>query len=208
VKILIIFGPVDHLNEIPTVEHTELVDDSQALAVSLQTLFSLLLTSSAFRLLISDILITTREILADTASDVAAVAAYVETKAEDVEGTVRPGPHEGDAGITVEDAMNQAEKVEGTVKEDLEKALKEAEMRKHVIEERLADESPDRVKQTIVERIEAVSTVAFHNIAQRTDSITTSVDRPTSPKRPKVQVLTANYCQLMRKIRSPHRANH
>ncbi|KAG8684829.1 hypothetical protein FRC09_015123 [Ceratobasidium sp. 395] len=147
---------VNHLNEIPTVEQTELADDSLAFVGSLQTLLSLLLTSSAFRLLISDILITTREILADTASDVAAVAAYVETKAEDVEHTVRPDPHEGEAGISVEDAMNQAEKVDDTVRADLEKALKEAEMRKHVIEERLADESPDRIKQTIVERIEAI----------------------------------------------------
>ncbi|KAG8734620.1 hypothetical protein FRC12_018453 [Ceratobasidium sp. 428] len=147
---------VNHLNEIPTVEQTELADDSLAFVGSLQTLLSLLLTSSAFRLLISDILVTTREILADTASDVAAVAAYVETKAEDVEHTVRPDPHEGEAGISVEDAMNQAEKVDDTVRADLEKALKEAEMRKHVIEERLADESPDRIKQTIVERIEAI----------------------------------------------------
>jgi len=149
-------GATTHLNEIPTVEQAELVDDSRTLAVSLQTLFSLVLTSSAFRLLISDILVTAREILADTASDVAAVAAYVETRAEGVESTVRPDPHEGNAGVTVEDAANQAKKVEGAVKDDLEKALKEAEMRKHVIEERLADESPDRIKQTIVERIEAI----------------------------------------------------
>ncbi|KAG9074777.1 hypothetical protein FRC06_010460, partial [Ceratobasidium sp. 370] len=147
---------VNHLNEVPTVGQAELVDDSQALADSLRALFSLLLTSSAFRLLVSDILITTREILADTASDVAAVAAYVETKAEDVEHTVRPDPHEGETGVTVEDAMNQAEKMDDTVRADLEKALKEAEMKKHVIEERLADESPDRVRQVIVERIEAI----------------------------------------------------
>ncbi|KAG8741005.1 hypothetical protein FRC10_003464 [Ceratobasidium sp. 414] len=147
---------VNHLNDIPTVEQAELVDDSRVLAGSLRTLFSLLFTSAAFRLLISDILVTTREILADTASDVAAVAAYVETKAEDVEHTVRPDPHEGETSMTVEDAMSQAKKLDNTVRADLEDALKEAEMKKHVIEERLADESPDRVKQTIVERIEVI----------------------------------------------------
>ncbi|KAG9126944.1 hypothetical protein FRC07_001277 [Ceratobasidium sp. 392] len=147
---------VNHLHEIPTVDQAEIVEDSQALAGSLRTLFSLLLTSSAFRHIISDILITAREIMADTASDVAAVAAYVETKAEDVEHTVRPDPHEGEAGITAEDAMDQAGKVNDTVKADLEKALKEAELKKHVIQERLADESPDRIRQTIVERIEAI----------------------------------------------------
>ncbi|KDN50250.1 hypothetical protein RSAG8_01586, partial [Rhizoctonia solani AG-8 WAC10335] len=147
---------VNHLDEIPTVDQTELEDDSAALLASLRTLFSLLLTSSGFRLLISDILITTRQILADTASDVAAVAAYVETRAENVEETIRPGEHEGEREITVEDAAKQAQKVDDAVKEDLEKALKEAEMKKHVIGERLAEESPDRVKQTIMERVEAL----------------------------------------------------
>ncbi|QRV76702.1 hypothetical protein RhiJN_04717 [Ceratobasidium sp. AG-Ba] len=149
-------GAVDHLNDIPTVDQPELAEDSQALADSIRTLLSLLLTSSGFRLIISDILITSRQILADTASDVAAVAAYVETKAEDVEDTVRPDPHEGQAGVTVEDAMKQAEKVDETVRGDLEKARKEAELKKHVIEERLGEESPDRIKQTVVERIEAI----------------------------------------------------
>ncbi|CAE6445246.1 unnamed protein product [Rhizoctonia solani] len=147
---------VGHLDEIPNVDQNEMADDSVALLASFRTLLSLLLTSSGFRLLISDILITTRQILADTASDVAAVAAYVETRAEDVEQTIRPDEHEGNREVTVEDAAKQAEKVEDTVKEDLEKALKEAEMKKHVIQERLAEESPDRVKQTIIERVEAI----------------------------------------------------
>ncbi|CAE6413591.1 unnamed protein product [Rhizoctonia solani] len=154
-----------HLDEIPAIDQSELKDDSLTFLASLRTLLSLLLTSSGFRLLISDILITTRQILADTASDVAAVAAYVETRAEDVEKTVRPSDHEGDREITVEDAAKQAEKVDETVREDLEKALKEAEMKKHVIEERLAEESPDRVKQTIMERIEAIVQQAQQNPA-------------------------------------------
>ena len=141
-------------------EQSELKDDSRALADSLHTLVSLLLTSSGFRLIISDILITARQMLADTASDVAAVAAYVETKAEDVEQTVRPDPHEGQTGVTMDDAMEQVEKVDETVRSDFEKARKEAELKKHVIEERLAEESPDRIKQTIVERVEAVSGIS------------------------------------------------
>jgi hypothetical protein len=149
---------VDHLNDIPQVDQTELQNDTQALVDSLRTLISLFFTSSGFRLLISDILITSRQILADTVSDVAAVAAYVETRAEDVEQTIRPSSHEGEREITVEDVAKQAEKIDEAVKEDVEHALKEAEMKKHVIQERLTEESPDRVKQTIVERVEAVST--------------------------------------------------
>ncbi|KAG8753439.1 hypothetical protein FRC11_007434, partial [Ceratobasidium sp. 423] len=146
----------NHLGEIPTVDRTELADDSVAFAASLRTLLSLLLTASGFRLLISDILITTRQILADTASDVATAAAYVETRAENIEQTIRPSEDEADREITAEDAAKQAEKIEDTVKEDMEKAFREAELKKHVIEKRLAEESPDRVKQTIMERIEAI----------------------------------------------------
>ncbi|CAE7099121.1 unnamed protein product [Rhizoctonia solani] len=160
-------GAVDHLSEIPAIDQNELTDDSVAFLASLRTLLSLLLTSSGFRLLISDILITTRQILADTASDVAAVAAYVETRAENVEQTIRPSEHEGEREISVEDAAEQIQKVEDTVKEDLEKTLKEAEMRKHVVEERLAEESPDRVKQTIIERLEAIVQQAQSDPAYR-----------------------------------------
>lgn len=134
-----------------------MLEDSRALANSLRTLVSLLFTSSAFRLLISDILVTARQILADTASDVATAAAYVETRAEDVEHTIRPDSHEGEREISVEEAARQATRVDQVVQEDLEKALKEAEMRRHVIQERLSEESPDRVKRAIVERVEAVS---------------------------------------------------
>ncbi|CUA76666.1 putative protein C57A7,06 [Schizosaccharomyces pombe 972h-] [Rhizoctonia solani] len=158
---------VNHLGEIPTIDQTELADDSVAFLASLRTLLSLLLTSSGFRLLISDILITTRQILADTASDVATIAAYVETRAENVEQAIRPSEHEGDREVTVEDAAKQAQKVEDTVREDLEKALKEAEMKKHVIEERLAEESPDRVKQTVMERVEAIVQQAQSDPAYR-----------------------------------------
>ncbi|KAF8761025.1 hypothetical protein RHS01_00608 [Rhizoctonia solani] len=125
-------------------------DDSLAFAASLRTLLSLVLTSSGFRLLISDILITTRQMLADTASD-----------------TIRPGEGEGDREITVEDAAKQVEKIDDAVKEDLEKARKEAELKKHVIEERLSEESPDRIKQTIMERVEAIVQQAQNDPAYR-----------------------------------------
>ncbi|KAF8742125.1 hypothetical protein RHS02_03742, partial [Rhizoctonia solani] len=160
-------GAAGHLGEIPTIDQSELTDDSLAFAASLRTLLSLVLTSSGFRLLISDILITTRQMLADTASDVAAVAAYVETRAENIEQTIRPGEGEGDREITVEDAAKQVEKIDDAVKEDLEKARKEAELKKHVIEERLSEESPDRIKQTIMERVEAIVQQAQNDPAYR-----------------------------------------
>ncbi|KAJ1311509.1 hypothetical protein OPQ81_009995 [Rhizoctonia solani] len=149
-------GAAEHIEEIPTISQTELQDDSSAFVDSLRTLLSLLLTSSAFRQIISDVLITTRQILADTASDVAAVAGYVETRAENVEQTIRPSEDEGNTEPTVEDAAKQAEKVDAAVREDMENALREAELRKHVVEERLTQESPDRVKEAIIERVEAI----------------------------------------------------
>ncbi|CAE6407789.1 unnamed protein product [Rhizoctonia solani] len=158
---------VDHLDEIPTIDQSELTDDSLAFANSLRTLLSLLLTSSGFRLVISDILITTRQMLADTVSDVATVAAYVETRAEDIEQTIRPSEEEGDREVTIEDAAKQAEKINDTVREDLEKARREAELKKHVIEERLSEESPDRVKQAIMERLEAIIQQAQDDPAYR-----------------------------------------
>ncbi|CAE6422327.1 unnamed protein product [Rhizoctonia solani] len=157
----------DHLDEIPTIDQSELTDDSLAFAASLRTLLSLIFTSSGFRLVISDILITTRQILADTASDVAAVAAYVETRAENIEQVIRPGEEEGGKEITVEDVAKQAEKIDETVREDLKKARTEAELKKHVIEERLSEESPDRVKQTVMERVEAIVQQAQNDPAYR-----------------------------------------
>jgi predicted DNA binding CopG/RHH family protein len=158
-----------------------LTDDSLAFAASLRTLLSLIFTSSGFRLVISDILITTRQILADTASDVAAVAAYVETRAENIEQVIRPGEEEGGKEITVEDVAKQAEKIDETVREDLKKARTEAELKKHVIEERLSEESPDRVKQTVMERVEAVR----YSPNWHTEPINMTIhylDCPTSPK--------------------------
>lgn len=92
--------------------------------VNVHPLLSLLFTSSAFRLLLADILITTWQILAATTFEIAEMGAYVEARA---------------GGADVEHALNGPG------------------LRKPVSEERLAEESLGGVKQTILERVEAVS---------------------------------------------------
>lgn len=68
-----------------------------ALLKSLRTLAGLLFTSSAFRLILSDLLITTRELVADIAENVEQAAETVEAVAQNVEELVRP------EGVTLEE---------------------------------------------------------------------------------------------------------
>jgi hypothetical protein len=100
--------------------------DIAALVASLHTLTSLVLTSSTFRLILSDVLITAREFVADALENVAQTAAAVEVVAEKVEAEVRPGveaenvqkpvhrhpAHEEKESVSVKEAMlNRIESV-------------------------------------------------------------------------------------------------
>lgn len=59
------------------------------LAQSTKSLLALLLTSSAFRAILASLFTTTREVLASTASSVAAVAEHIEAGASEVERSAR-----------------------------------------------------------------------------------------------------------------------
>ncbi|KAL5528669.1 hypothetical protein ACEPAF_7805 [Sanghuangporus sanghuang] len=75
----------------------ELAEDMTALISSLRTLAKLLLTSSAFRLLVGDLLLTVRQFVADAAAQVKQAAEAVENVSEAVERNVRP-----ESGTTAE----------------------------------------------------------------------------------------------------------
>ena len=139
------------------------------MAASVKPLVSLLLTSNAFRLIISDILVTARDILADVAVDVAKVAAIVEVRAEQLEEAVRPTDnemasekdHEGGIGVpALEDFAKAGQTIQDRAAEATNLALEESEAKRRAIWERLEDDSPDRIKETVLKRIVEVSRVS------------------------------------------------
>lgn len=143
----------------------EVKQDLRKFVSSVQSLLSLLITSSAFRLIISDILVTTRDILADVAMDVAKVAAVVEIRAEQLEETVRPGDaelaaqrdEEGGVGIpSLESLAQSGETVRNIAAKATQSTVEEAEARRRAIWTRLEDQDPDRVKETVLLRIRQV----------------------------------------------------
>lgn len=136
------------------------------LIASLRPLVSLLITSNAFRLIISDILVTARDILADVAIDVAKVAAIVEVRAEQVEEAVRPTNteisteknQEGGVGVpALEDLANAGQSVQESAARATKLALEESEAKRKSVWQRLEDESPDRIKEVALKRITEVS---------------------------------------------------
>lgn len=68
---------------VPT--RSEVSNDTTKLVKSIKSIARLILTSSAFRLLLSDLFASARELLAQTAAEVGAVALQVQITAEGVE---------------------------------------------------------------------------------------------------------------------------
>ena len=68
----------------------EVMADVNTAAKSLHSLASILLTSSAFRLVLSNFFLTTREMLADAIASVGQIAAAVEIQAKQTENLIRP----------------------------------------------------------------------------------------------------------------------
>jgi hypothetical protein len=138
----------------------ELEADTQKVLSSLRTLVSLLFTSTAFRAILFDVLLTSREVLADVASDVSKVAAVVETKAEQVEEMVRPDEVEkaGDANVPdLDNIKGKAAEIVDDLKEKEAVTEKEARLKQEIAWKRINEESPDRVKDAVLERIKPVS---------------------------------------------------
>lgn len=129
-------------------------DDIRKAASSIWTLISLLMTSSAFRLILSDILVTSRDILADVAVDVAKVAAAVELRAGQVEEIIRPADSElrGESP-SLDNLAQEGQKVQEIAAEATRATGEETKAKQDDIWQRLEDESPDRIKETILKRI-------------------------------------------------------
>lgn len=143
----------------------EIGDDVRTGMASIRSLISLLITSRAFRLVISDILVTARDTIADVAADVAKVAAIIEVRAEQVEESIRPPESElsaakdyaGGVGIPpLEDLANTGKSVQENTAEITNLALNESEEKRKNIWNRLEDESPDRIRDTALRRIAEV----------------------------------------------------
>jgi hypothetical protein len=135
---------------------------------SMKSLISLLITSPAFRLLLSDVFVTARDIVADVAADIAKVAAIVEVRAEQAEEVIRPADAElagekdraGGVGVpALEELARAGKSVEENTAEITNLALNESEEKRRAIWSRLEDESPDRIRDTALHRITEACTL-------------------------------------------------
>jgi hypothetical protein len=126
---------------------TELLTDTQTLLISLRQLSSLLLTSSTFRLILSDTLLTLRSLIADTAAQTGSIASAVERVAGAAEEATRPG---GSGTAVVSDRADAAISEASTVLDETRERWA-----------RIARESPDRVRDAVVGRMQNVGIIIF-----------------------------------------------
>jgi hypothetical protein len=119
------------------------VTDAQTLAAALHQLSSLFLTSSAFRLVFSDAFLTIRQLVADTAAKTGSIATAVERVAGATEEAARPG---ADGTAVLSERADAAMAEAGSVLDETRERW-----------QRLARESPDRVREAVIGRIQNVS---------------------------------------------------
>lgn len=101
-------SPFSLVLNIPTTD--ELQADTKKLAVSATKLFTLVFTSSAFRVLLQDVLISSREVLAGTAATVSRTAGQVQVAAEKIEYMADPNHGPDPTQEDVSAAINEAGK--------------------------------------------------------------------------------------------------
>ncbi|KAI0355792.1 hypothetical protein OH77DRAFT_1589761 [Trametes cingulata] len=139
--------------ELPT-QH-ELTSDASTLLRSAFQLLAVLATSTAFRLVLSDVLLIARETAADVAGRVERVAAAVERAAGDVEERVRPGGGTGE----------EVREVVGEVGERLVEELGERGVvgRVREVREEVMEEGPERVREATIRRLQEAMQRAHAN---------------------------------------------
>ncbi|KAG8962521.1 hypothetical protein FRC03_004159 [Tulasnella sp. 419] len=167
---------VSKLSSNPPVTKDEISDDAQKVMSSLKTIVSLLFTSTAFRVLLSDILLTSREIVADFASEVGAVAETVAGSAGVVEDIVRPSEAEkagtmnnrdmessqrgGDRTENqhiMEKTLKQSEEARVEAEQKIEEATRESKERASAAWKTVSSsETPNRVKDQILWRVKSI----------------------------------------------------
>ncbi|KAJ7131712.1 hypothetical protein C8R43DRAFT_1239737 [Mycena crocata] len=127
----------------------EISSDADDFIESLTTLARLAVTSSAFRMLMSDILTTTREIVAEAASEVGQVASQVQAAAADVSKAAELD------NLTAEGLKGKAE--------DSVSGLRQSIGHAHRNIGTLGDESPERVRDLVVGRVQEIVIQAHQN---------------------------------------------
>ncbi|KAG8865443.1 hypothetical protein FRB97_004719, partial [Tulasnella sp. 331] len=172
----------------PPISKEEAQKDVAIIRDQVQNLISLLFTSSAFRLLLTDIFVTGRSILADLVHSAGEAAQVVASGADVVESVVRPSEDEQKEveeqktdDETVDEQLPDAEEIrkkQAEIKVEAEKILDAVNQGKEKGQEaweQAKEESPDRIKETVIERIITIVGQAQQNPAFQ-KSIQTIID--------------------------------
>ncbi|KZT37835.1 hypothetical protein SISSUDRAFT_1120040 [Sistotremastrum suecicum HHB10207 ss-3] len=126
---------------------SEARSDADTFLRSIRSIVSFVFTSSTFRYFLSDLFLTSREILADAATGVAQAASMVQERALDIEETVRPGSTEGEF---LDEPVNSSD----ISKEGLDDLNEVGDnIQKHV--EGLDQSPTSRVRDSFLDRLES-----------------------------------------------------
>ncbi|KAH8077512.1 hypothetical protein BXZ70DRAFT_698575 [Cristinia sonorae] len=152
-------GAAEHLPS-----QQELSSDSKHLAQSFRTLSRLLLTSSTFRLILSDILTSVRSSIADIAAEIGHAAVRVQDTVKTVEDVSRPGPYASYADAAKAHQVN--ERVNAVGERVGEEARFVGEDTKRRWED-VAEHGPERVREIVIARVQQTVIQAHRNPAYR-----------------------------------------
>ncbi|KAJ6486848.1 hypothetical protein C8R45DRAFT_996226 [Mycena sanguinolenta] len=120
----------------------EISEDAKDFLQSLKTLSKLTLTSSAFRMLVSDILLTTREIVAEGATEIGEVAAQVQAAATDVVKIAELD------NLTVESLKGKGQESYSGIQQSVDHAHRNLGT--------LGDESAEQIRDIVVGRVQEI----------------------------------------------------
>ncbi|KAJ7627634.1 hypothetical protein DFH06DRAFT_1007090 [Mycena polygramma] len=132
---------------------SQISEDADDFMRSLKTLSRLAITSSAFRMLLSDILVTTREIVAEAASEIGEVASQVQAAAADVAKTAEL------ANLTTEGLKGKAQESYAGIQQSVGHAQDNIGT--------LGDDSADQVRDIVVGRVQELVIQAQRNPQHR-----------------------------------------
>lgn len=184
----------------PDLSNGEIKHDAEQAALAVRTLASLLFTSSAFRLILSDVLITSREALADIVVDVSAMASFVQNRANQVEEFVRPPPGtgglEGLDNFDAEIIKGKGKRISERVGDISDETAREARRRRSRTWNSL-ESNPDRVKEAFIERVKGVRLFYQTSVHLTYHS---SLGDHSSSSQPRVQSCPVDFIQSPAKI--------
>ncbi|KAI0646008.1 hypothetical protein C8Q79DRAFT_1001457 [Trametes meyenii] len=143
----------------------EVASDSAALLRSIYALLWVLVSSAAFRLILSEVLLVTRETAADVASRVGQLAKDVATGAAEIEETVRPG------GGTVQDVKSKAGEIGAKITDELAEDELVVEQVGDAVEH-LKQQGSDEVKEAVIYRLQEAMVEAHIHPSSRAALIT------------------------------------